>query len=286
MTRLLCACAVLSWWGNPVHAEVPLAPSTHATRLALISDLHVQQCTNDDLAEIHGRFHRAITEINAAKVDLVLIAGDLTEFGRPDEFAALRKHLLDFTAPVWYVPGNHDVGNKITEGRPTEKNVNAWRVRFYEGRMGPSFFTRSRAGVRVIGINGPIMESGLPCERKMWAMLEKELAQPSDQPTIVLIHYPPFFKVPDEPGGDYWNVEPGARKRLLPLLEQGGVKTVLSGHIHTQRINRNKGILFVTTPPVSFGLPKGKQPEGWMLITVPRQGEAQVEFRRVRTPSR
>jgi predicted phosphodiesterase len=65
------------------------------------------------------------------------------------------------------------------------------------------------------------------------------------------------------------------------MLQRGGVQTVISGHIHTQRVNRDQGILYVTTPPISFGLPKGRQPEGWMLLTIPREGEVQVEFRRV-----
>jgi Icc protein len=286
MTRLLCASGLLLWTGLPLFADAPTNPSGVTARIALISDLHIQRATNDTMVLAHKRLHRAIADINAAKVDLVLAAGDLTEYGRPHELSAFRDHILGFDAPVWFVPGNHDVGGKIIGGKTKSDSITAWRLRFYESRLGRSFFVRTHAGVRVIGLNSALMGSGLGREKKMWEMLEKELAKPSGQPTIMVTHYLPFYKTPDEPGGEYWNIEPTPRQRLLPLLQTGGVKTVLSGHLHTQRVNREKGILYVTTPPVSYGLPQGKQPEGWMLITVPREGETQIDFHRLDVTAR
>lgn len=281
MTRLFAACSWLLWLALLAPAATPPPRGDIVARIALISDLHVQRSTNHELAQAHARFHQAIADINAARVDLVLAAGDLTEWAQAEDFARFRQHVRKFDAPVWYVPGNHDMGGKIIRGKTNAHTVTPWSLRFYESRMGPSFFSRTRAGVRVIGINSTILDSDMRREKAMWRMLEKELAQPSPLPTIVLTHYPVFYKTPDEGGGDYWNVEPAPRGRLLPLLQEGSVKLVLSGHIHTQRVNRHEGILYVTTPPISFGLPNGKQPEGWMLITIPREGEAQVEFRRV-----
>ena len=65
---------------------------------------------------------------------------------------------------------------------------------------------------------------------------------------------------------------------MLALLKQGGVKAVLSGHLHRELTQRLDGILFFTTAPVSFGIPKDKQPEGWTLVTVPAVGEVRVQF--------
>ena len=70
-------------------------------------------------------------------------------------------------------------------------------------------------------------------------------------------------------------------RRLLELLKKGGVSTYLSGHLHRPLTNRMDGMLLVTTGPVSFGLPRGKQPEGWTLVIVPAQGEARTEFRTI-----
>jgi hypothetical protein len=136
--------------------------------------------------------------------------------------------------------------------------------------------------MRIIGINSPMIGSGFSREQEMWTFLEKELAQPSRLPTIVFSHYPAFIKTAHEGGGDYWNIEPEPRQRLLALLKKGSVKTMLSGHLHRDLVNRWEGILFISTRPVSFGLPKGKQPQGWTLVTLPLEGEAQFELLEIR----
>jgi 3',5'-cyclic AMP phosphodiesterase CpdA len=279
MIRLFHVAWLLLAFSLPVLADGPAKPAVGPTRIALLSDLHLTAMTNADIVASHRRLHQAIADVNAAQVDLVLIAGDLVEWGRPQELARLKEHLVLFDAPVWVVPGNHDVGNKHFEGKTKAGSTSAWRVRLYESWLGPSFFARTRAGVRVIGFNSVIMGSGLPRERAMWAWLEKELAKPSAVPTLLLTHYPPFEKKPDEKSHEYWNIESEPRARLLAMLKQAKVKAVLSGHLHRDLTNRSEGILLITTRPVSFGLPKEKQPEGWTLITVPAEGPVRTEPR-------
>jgi Icc protein len=244
-------------------------------RIALVSDTHTTRGTKDDQPKYRARLDQVMAAANAAKVDLVLIAGDLTENGSPDELSDFQNQIKGFKAPVLFVPGNHDVGNKLIPGKGG--TVTTERVAAFEKSLGPSFHAQTRAGVRVIGVNSPIFGSGFDQEKAMWEFLDKELAGPAPVPTVVFMHYPPFVKKADEGGGDYWNIEPEPRARLLALLRKGGVKTVLSGHLHRDLTNRHEGILFVTTRPVSFGLPKDKQPEGWTLVTLPMEGDAQVE---------
>lgn len=143
--------------------------------------------------------------------------------------------------------------------------------------LGPSFYARTHAGIRVIGINAPLIGSGFPQERKMWTLLERELAQPFPQPTILLSHFPVFVEKPDEKS-EYWNISPESRGRLLALLKQGGVKTVLSGHLHRQIVHRQDGLLMVTTIPVAFGLQQNKIVVGWTLVCIPAEGQASFEF--------
>ena len=133
----------------------------------------------------------------------------------------------------------------------------------------------------IFGINSCLFGSGFKEEEDQWIFLEKELARPHDKPTMLLEHYPLFIKTADEPRNSTWNVQPELRTRLLALVEQGGVRTVLTGHLHYPITNRLDGILFLGNAPTAFGLPPGKQPEGWMLLTVPREGEVQFEFWRL-----
>ena len=78
-------------------------------RIALVSDLHIDQGTNAALYAAH--FDRVVSSVNTTRVDLVLIAGDLTEHGSASEMEDFRNRIRAFQAPVWYVPGNHDIKN-------------------------------------------------------------------------------------------------------------------------------------------------------------------------------
>jgi 3',5'-cyclic AMP phosphodiesterase CpdA len=246
-------------------------------RIALLSDIHVLPSTNTDKALHQRHFQQAITEVNAAKVDLVLIAGDLTEFSTPTETSEFMEAKKGFTSPVLYVPGNHDSGNKLTSARPDAKTVTSNRVAQYEAAYGPSFWTQERLGLRIIGVNGSIINSGFEREKEMWAMLEKELAKPSEKTTLVLVHYPPFQRTPDERSG-YYDMEPAPRQKFLSLIKQGGVKAVLSGHTHSEAASRLDGIAYITSVPSSYGMPVKKK-AGWTLVTVSPAGEIQSEFK-------
>jgi 3',5'-cyclic AMP phosphodiesterase CpdA len=220
-----------------------------------------------------------MAEINQAKVDLVLIAGDLTDGGTREQMALFKRKVKQLKAPVLFVAGNHDVG-MVGDGT-VKKSITPEKVRRFSQELGPNWFAREKAGVRIVGINSCLFGSGFKEEEAQWSFLAKELAKPRAKPTFLLEHYPLFIKTPDEPRRSTWNVQPEQRKRLLALVEQGGVRTVLTGHLHYPITNRLDGILFLGNTTTAFGLPRGKQPEGWMLLSVPREGEVQFEFRKL-----
>jgi 3',5'-cyclic-AMP phosphodiesterase len=238
------------------------------TRIALISDLHVMVATTNAKERLYPlRLAKTIEAVNAARVDFVIAAGDLTEHGTEAEFAEFKRRVRGLAAPLLYIPGNHDVGNKLLAGGKKEA-TNFGRTRRYEMTLGRSYFAREIAGVRVLGVNSCLFGSRLPRERQMWNLLERELAAPSKRPTLLVQHHPPFMKSFEEPGGDYFNMEPYPRARLLGLARQGGVQAILSGHLHRGLTNVFQGVVLLTTPPVSFGLQNNKPLEGWMLLTV------------------
>jgi Icc-related predicted phosphoesterase len=70
-------------------------------RLAAVADLH---CTKTS----QGAFQQLFTSI-AESADVLLIAGDLTDYGLPDEARVLAKELTALRIPVAGVFGNHDV---------------------------------------------------------------------------------------------------------------------------------------------------------------------------------
>ncbi|MDR3707549.1 MAG: metallophosphoesterase [Capsulimonadaceae bacterium] len=241
-----------------------------AVRVALVTDTHVMTGSEGDATIFRERFSRAIDAVNAANVDLVLLAGDMSDSGAADQFASFKAMAAEFSAPAYWVPGNHDVGGKHGPGK-TDTVADRF-VEAYEAIMGPSYWVVRAAALRVIGINSSLLGSGLPIEQAQWSFLEKQLCEPVPAPTLLLMHYPPYLFDADEPGDDYWNLEPAPRARLLALLQRGGICAVLSGHIHRPLNNVWNGIPLITSLPVSFGLPIGKQPEGWTLLSVTSDG--------------
>src|SRR5437667_9775420 len=75
--------------------------------IAQLSDIHVGG----------GRYREqllrtAIREVNAAEPALVVVAGDLTDDGYPDQYPAAKAELAALTCPrIVRVPGNHDARN-------------------------------------------------------------------------------------------------------------------------------------------------------------------------------
>ena len=72
--------------------------------IAQLSDVHVG-------ANRHRRelLHAAINEVNAARPDLVVVAGDLTDDGFSEQYEEAQDELSAIDCQhVVFVPGNHD----------------------------------------------------------------------------------------------------------------------------------------------------------------------------------
>ncbi|MBV9868309.1 MAG: metallophosphoesterase [Abitibacteriaceae bacterium] len=260
--------------GTTVAPNTPTINST-TIHIALLSDTHTTRSTKEDKPLFKGRLDKVIASVNAAHPDLVLIAGDLTDGGLAEQFSDFKTQIQGFQVPSLVVPGNHDVGDKIIPGK--EGGITAKRLAQYEAVFGPSFYVSKQPHLRVIAVNSSLLGSGLPQEAQQWDFLEKELGQPATLPTVLLMHYPPFLKTADEAGGGYWNIEPAPRQRLLDLIKRGKVTAVLTGHLHRPLQNQLGETVCITTPPVSWGIPKGKQKEGWTLVTITPQGQVTAE---------
>lgn len=80
--------------------------------IAQISDLHLKADgrLTYGVVDTLGALRRAVEHINASKQrpDIVVISGDLVDFGREDEYAVLKPELERLHMPFYLVPGNHD----------------------------------------------------------------------------------------------------------------------------------------------------------------------------------
>ncbi len=80
--------------------------------IAQITDLHVRPrgLPAYRVSETNTMVARAVAHLLALdpRPDLVLISGDLTDCGLPEEYEELRGMLARLPMPVHVIPGNHD----------------------------------------------------------------------------------------------------------------------------------------------------------------------------------
>lgn len=96
------------------------APSLKDTvmKLVHISDIHLT-CPGERMGGLdpHRRFAQALDEVRAKHQDAkrIIITGDLTHWGEPAAYTALKGALVDLPCPVRLLVGNHDDrGNFLT----------------------------------------------------------------------------------------------------------------------------------------------------------------------------
>src|SRR3954453_9291912 len=83
-------------------------------RLAHLSDLHFARVNP---AAVEG----LLRSLEDVRPDLIIISGDFTQSARTTEFMAAREFLDRLPAPVFAVPGNHD----LPQWNPLERLLRA-----------------------------------------------------------------------------------------------------------------------------------------------------------------
>jgi uncharacterized protein len=77
-------------------------------RVAAAGDIHCHEGNREQISEAFGRI--------AARADLILLAGDLTTHGEPEQAAVLADACRELDVPVFTVLGNHDWhANRVDE---------------------------------------------------------------------------------------------------------------------------------------------------------------------------
>jgi 3',5'-cyclic-AMP phosphodiesterase len=117
--------------------------------------------------------------------DLLVHTGDLTDLGRPEEYAHLREILAPLTTPILAVPGNHDKREAMHAAFASEG---------YLPERGFLHYAVERGPLRFVGLDTVVPGQGggaLCAERLAW--LDATLASDPDVPTLILMHHPPFL---------------------------------------------------------------------------------------------
>jgi predicted phosphodiesterase len=96
-------------------AFLPQADLPPGRRFVVLTDIHIGSRTGERLAR------RAVSEINEIGPEFVVIPGDFTDDGEPEQFALAREIFEGLTCPYYAVLGNHDAVQRSTRAPIGEK---------------------------------------------------------------------------------------------------------------------------------------------------------------------
>lgn len=200
------------------------------TRIAAVADIHYAKTAKGKLRDLF---------VNAtANADVLVIAGDLTEYGSPDEAAVLAEDLRTHVRiPVVAVLGNHD----FESGKPAE-------VQSALESVGVTFLDGSGIEINGVGFAG-VCGFGGGFDRQMlsaWGeplikafvqesvdhslRLGKALTNLTTEKKVVVLHYSP---VRSTVKGENPEIYPFlGSSHLESTIDHFGASVVFHGHAH------------------------------------------------------
>jgi 3',5'-cyclic AMP phosphodiesterase CpdA len=192
------------------------------TRILHLSDLHVG-----------ARVDPAIDEAIAAFVartgpGLIVVTGDLTHRGQPDQHDRAAAFLQGLGAPVVAVPGNHDIPYSFPA-----RFTHPWRE--FERVWQATEPVHSAAGVHLVGVNSVRPwrhQSGGVADAQLARVTERLAEAPAGALRVVALHHQLI--------GAPWRTrkKPVARRNhVLASLVDAGAELILGGHIHQATVS-------------------------------------------------
>src|SRR6478736_5068535 len=198
-------------------------------RIAATADLHF---TPARFSALHDQLNRVRDE-----ADVFVVAGDLTNYGRPDEMEPLLNVLVRLRVPTIAVLGNHDfesdrqndlirmmsaAGIKVLDGSAYERDgVGFAGTKGFVGGFGRGVLT---------AFGEPEIKSFVRASIEEALKLERGLSQLRTPKRVVVLHYSPIAATVQ---GEAPEISAFlGTSRLAEVIDRHGADLVVHGHAH------------------------------------------------------
>lgn len=198
-------------------------------RIAATADLHFNP---QSYAKLKDQFERVRNE-----ADILIIAGDLTNYGQPEEMDPLLNVLVRLRIPAVVVLGNHDyesgkqeelsrmivsAGIKVLDGTAYERDgVGFAGTKGFVGGFGRGMLTAFGEQEIKQFVQASIGEA---------IKLERAMSQLRTRKRVVVLHYSP---IPETVQGEAAEIFPFmGTSRLAEVVDRHGADLVVHGHAH------------------------------------------------------
>jgi Icc-related predicted phosphoesterase len=201
-------------------------------RVAAMGDLHVREDNESSYRDLFGEISR--------EADVLVLAGDLTDLGKPKEAELLAQDLKACSIPVIGVLGNHDyecgaheevahilrdAGMRVLDGQSCEiDGVGFVGVKGFAGGFGR----------RMLGSFGePAIKQFVGEAMNETLRLENAMRQVKAKRSVVILHYAPVTDtIESEPLEIYPFL---GSSRLAETIDRFKVSAIVHGHAHRGR---------------------------------------------------
>lgn len=209
--------------------------------IAQLSDIHIRPKGRlyKDLIDSAQRLRRAVAHINALqpRPEWVLLTGDLGDEEHMDELLHAREILDGLTMPLLALPGNHD---------DREQFRHCFADHAHLPRQGPLHFAVDAGAMRIVALDATVPgqhHGQIRGEDLAW--LGATLQARPQQPTLLLMHHPPFVS-----GIGYLDAYRCFDTEGLEYLvrQHPQVQALLCGHVHRVMLRRWGGTLAFSAP--------------------------------------
>jgi Icc-related predicted phosphoesterase len=198
-------------------------------RIAATADLHFSPQSYDKIRDTMARVRD--------EADLLVLAGDLTNYGRPPEMESLLNALVRLRVPTVAVLGNHDyesgqegelirlmsdAGIKVLDGTGYERDgVGFAGTKGFPGGFGRGVLT---------AFGEPEVKAFVQAAINETMKLERAMSQLRTPKIVVVLHYAP---VADTVQGEPTEIYPYlGSSRMAEVVDRHGANLVLHGHAH------------------------------------------------------
>jgi uncharacterized protein len=192
-------------------------------RIAATADLHYSPQSYDHIREplAHVR----------DEADVLVIAGDLTNYGKPEEMHSLLNALVRLRLPIIAVLGNHDYESSCEQElmkMMTDEGIKVLDGSSYE-RDGVGFAGAKGCGV-LTAFGEKEIKAFVQASLDETLKLERALSMIRTEKIVIVTHYAPISETVLGEPQEIWPYL--GSSRLAEVIDRHGAKLALHGHAH------------------------------------------------------
>jgi len=201
------------------------------------------------IADVHipageVNFRAVIDDINSCvKPSFVVITGDITDCGRPEQYKKYLDYKALFDCAVYTGTGNHDLQWWTSNGKND-----------YKGSIGSLYYSFNYEGVHFVMLDSTVIfVTDGKCGKAQLEWLQYDLNTISrEMPVIIFVHHPSVL---------HDNVT--AKAELIRILKRYNIVAIMSGHMHRWGYTIENGI-----PWVYVTDQKNNNDQGYAIIKI------------------